>query len=533
MIIKKSHIVLFFLGSVLLACRKDYFKPKWDVDVSTPLIKTDLSLDHFIPDSLLETNDDGTLLLHLDKIEYKVDLNGFGDLFDTSFVKSLPDIPFSTKVPPGYRYISDVESNIGAKGIELNKVLVKSGKILFTLKSSIEETAFMTYELKNTFEADTKEPAIVKDLRIPPAISGNSSTTSTYFDLTNYEFDLRGKDFTSFNTILSEIDVKIDPNGDSVMVGGSKRIELTVNFQDIIIEVGRGYLGQEVLVLDNKEEDLGIFNTIKEGKIKLEDVELKLDLKNYLGADLKSVIKDLYIVSVAGDKEKLTHKDIGKTLNFSRAKEIDEAPVPSVYSMNFNKDNSNILKLMEALPNKIGFNGDFELNPMGNISNGNDFIYSDKTIGVEMELRLPLKIGIDGLTLADTLVLDLSENERIKKINNGRLMVIAENTFPIDASFNMHFLDINGKRLETVKGEDKILAGEPNAKGKVVEAKKSRVFFELDNEAHQNFIAAKKLVVESKFSTIDKEMVHLYKEYKLQLTVVGDFNYEIDTQTNK
>ena len=64
-----------------------------------------------------------------------------------------------------------------------------------------------------------------------------------------------------------------------------------------------------------------------------------------------------------GSKEKLSHDDIGKSLNFSRAREINNQPIPSVYSINFNSDNSNITELMEVLPSKIGFNGSFELKP--------------------------------------------------------------------------------------------------------------------------------------------------------------------------
>ena len=111
-----------------MACKKDRFKPSWDTDISTPLFKTELSLDHFLPDSLLETNVDGTQFLLLEDFEYKIDLKGVDELFDTSLVKSFPDLPFSTQVPPGYRYINSFESNIGAKSFQLNQSFNKIGK---------------------------------------------------------------------------------------------------------------------------------------------------------------------------------------------------------------------------------------------------------------------------------------------------------------------------------------------------------------------------------------------------------------------
>ena len=163
----------------------------------------------------------------------------------------------------------------------------------------------MSYEIKNTFEVDTKEPAVLENFGIPKGSINSPSEKIEFFDISNHEFDLRGKDFIGFNKILSEIDVKINPNGDSVKVGSKSKIELTINFVDIVIEVGRGYLGQELIELEDREENLGVFENVKEGEINLEDVELNLNIKNYLGADLNSNIEDIFVVSKSWIKRKI------------------------------------------------------------------------------------------------------------------------------------------------------------------------------------------------------------------------------------
>ena len=147
-----------------------------------------------------------------------------------------------------------------------------------------------------------------------------------------------------------------------------------------------------------------------------------------------------------------------------------------------------------------------------------------------MDFRVPLKIGIDGLKLADTLDFDFEEKERLNKINNGKLMLIAENSFPIDASFKMYFLDEKSKVLESVKSSDKIKAGKIKSDGKVMELRESKIYFDLDDEEYDRFRKTKRIVLESLFNSVDKEMVNLYNDYKLKLTLVADFNYQVDTK---
>ncbi|MGD0711851.1 MAG: hypothetical protein ABR968_11815, partial [Bacteroidales bacterium] len=56
----------------LFSCRKDPGKASWDVSVMAPLIKTSLSLNNLLTDSLIQVNPDTSLKIVYDNTLYNV-----------------------------------------------------------------------------------------------------------------------------------------------------------------------------------------------------------------------------------------------------------------------------------------------------------------------------------------------------------------------------------------------------------------------------------------------------------------------------
>jgi len=66
---KSSKISFLVILLLFFSCRKDFERPNWDVDLLAPLVKTSLTLDNLLPDSVLVTNPDTSL-----KIVYQTSL---------------------------------------------------------------------------------------------------------------------------------------------------------------------------------------------------------------------------------------------------------------------------------------------------------------------------------------------------------------------------------------------------------------------------------------------------------------------------
>jgi hypothetical protein len=85
------------------------------------------------------------------------------------------------------------------------------------------------------------------------------------------------------------------------------------------------------------------------------------------------------------------------------------------------------------LPNQINLQGDIEINPLGNISLNNDFIFTDQTVEAIASLDIPLQLATNGITLSDTIFLT---NEAIDLLARGKLLLVMDNYFPLQVTVN-------------------------------------------------------------------------------------------------
>ena len=128
-----------------------------------------------------------------------------------------------------------------------------------------------------------------------------------------------------------------------------------------------------------------------------------------------------------------------------------ESPyTPSFYYNVMNSNNSNIKALLENLPDKISYNIDVAINPNGNISNGNDFVFTDKLIDASLDVEIPLSFFATNLTLIDTVDVSLTEQTEHNRVNSGTLTLKVDNGFPLEASIQLYLLNENGNVYDSL-----------------------------------------------------------------------------------
>ena len=114
-----------------------------------------------------------------------------------------------------------------------------------------------------------------------------------------------------------------------------------------------------------------------------------------------------------------------------------ENPVKHITkTISFDESNSNLNELFELNPSALIYDIDLETNPLGNVSLGNDFVYYGHDLSATMLIDVPLRIGVEGLSLDDTfnLNVDLEDNDQLR---DGTLDLYVENGFPFQADFNL------------------------------------------------------------------------------------------------
>ncbi|MBK9994924.1 MAG: hypothetical protein IPP01_13280 [Saprospiraceae bacterium] len=199
---------------------------------------------------------------------------------------------------------------------------------------------------------------------------------------------------------------------------------------------------------------------------------------------------------------------------------------PSYSSLSINSQNSNINSYINNLPDKINYSFLLETNPNGNVSNYKDFIYDGKFLNLNMNIEMPLQFSATGISLADTVDLDLNQNN-IENIQSAILYLIADNGFPLESSIELTALDEAGNPIfKLLDGSQKISAGVLETNGKVNLKKRSKLSIPLDKNQIDLLIKTKKIKIVSTFDTKpDMNSIKIYDSYKIDFYLTGDFNY--------
>jgi hypothetical protein len=521
-----NSILILVLSLLWLGCKKDF--PSWQGEYLLPIAHGKLKIQDFISDENIQEESDHSLTFILSDTLFQLRLDTLLKTSDTSLVDSFRWTFSALTIAPGQTVFSgQKESVYKVKDIELKRLKIKSGKIFFQIYNTVDEKLLIHYEL----------PKVSKDgqsVEIDRLIDAGSSGAIGYLedsiDLADYNIDLTGVLGNKVNILLSSYTIKTNPDGAPTVINTGDQVKIVTSIRDLIPYYGSGYLGSNAAVYASSEY-LDVFNNIS-GLIDLEEVDIEMQVQNGLGVDARLTFYELSTENTKTAAQKtLTAPWIGNPVNINRA--YDEVPAEgpvhySTYSLDFNKTNSNIDELLEILPDSLRYDLKFELNPLGNISNGTDFIYLDETVNILMNTRIPLHLRTSGFTLGDTILVDIGDNERtfLENTNEATLHLFATNYFPVQADLSIYFIDQNQQRIG-VLSENKILQA-ANTVGITTTGVQSRLDFVLTPESIAWLRAAKSLYIKASFNTANApQKVQLYSDQMLDVQFTLDLSQDV------
>ncbi len=445
--IQKSLVFVLLLGS-FLSCKKE---TSWDVDLAIPIARSHLNISNFFGDTIFQA--DPTGLLH---IAFSRDLINF--TMD-SLVK-LPDttvnlgyiIPFNTSLSPGVQIFSNASSTDKeitfdvSNGVELNKAIVKKG--------------FLKIDYNNTYAQPLQFNYIINSatlwgsqLTVNQIVPGGSSLTKIY-PLDGYNINLTGISGNKVNTLVQTYTISTDPSGAPDVLQSGQGLSIDLSFIDIIPEYIQGYFGQQDLSFGPDSSSFDFLNTFSTSNLALTQSAINFRIINEFGIEMSSSINNLKSIKTSpANVVTLNSGNMLQSINIGRANKTNNPsnPVfPWFKQININSTNSNLNPFLENLPNYLGYSVKAKLNPLGNISAGNDFAYYGRGLKVIADVDIPLALSADYFSLVNFSKVDLTQLKELEDVNSCEIRVSARNNYPFTARIQGYMLNEQNQIIDSL-----------------------------------------------------------------------------------
>jgi len=179
------------------------------------------------------------------------------------------------------------------------------------------------------------------------------------------------------------------------------------------------------------------------------------------------------------------------------------------------------------MPDVIRSGYSLKVNPLGNMSAGNDFVYFDRALDARLEVEVPLKFELNYLTIADTLETDSVNLPQLSAYNGGKIKLLVSNGFPVEAVLSLYFMSDNGT-LEPIFNSFNIGAASLASNGKVNMPWSSVIPADLSADLAKRILKNNKILALARFHTPGK--VQLYDDYRLDIQLVAEAGFTISVK---
>ena len=518
----KSKIILLLTSIALASCKRDQ-PTTWSVDVAMPVAHGRITLSDLVPDSLLSADENGLWHLLLEENLTDFNLDSLVAIPDTLIQKifEVPPIGNNISLPPGQQLISQNENTtLAVNDVELKEVIAKSGWLEYNFKSYVNGHLQCIYYLPGVTLNGV--PTTI-DVHTLPGNQFVPYEESGVIDLTGYHIDLTGETGTQSNKIYSELEVKVDPDvPQPAIVSSGDEVIIEIHFVDPKVAYARGYFGQHEYEL-NEVVDFAGDISFPEGALNLDQVSLDFAVQNYVGSDAQidfGLIRS--VNNSTGDYVLLNNIELLQSINVTRASDnsishADASSVePTFNEIEIDNSNSNIDFFLENLPDELVITGDVIVNPLGDVTDGNDFIYTAQALSAVMRLDIPLCVGLEEMTLRDTLEI----TSDVELTADGKLFITVTNGFPFSARLDASVIDLAGNQTHVLIDEQTIAAAvETAVAGEVIE-QTTPIEVEVSQDMLDDFDTQHRIALKVVLNTNSfEEFAKLYEHYFMDFSV--------------
>lgn len=401
------------------------------------------------------------------------------------------------------------EHSFDLKGAQISEIGIKEGTVTVNVLSTLPNGK-MVYNIPSLKKNGI--PFSSGDLLVPEAT--NTNLTAFTFDFKDYVLDLTGQEGRiggdTINTIYTESYTFIDYTGTLEVINNTDSFYSFVEF-DLTTEYAKGYLGQDTIAIDYEENNLNVFNNINSDNLELKEVNLKLKIENYIGADFQ-----IDLIQLKGINDKTN--DVVDLIN-NEVINVNRATLTN-NNLPINQTTAELIipaeSFINILPNKVISEANIYINPNGQ-SNIEDFFYPEHPIEATMNIDIPLSLIAENLTFIDTNIIDLPNNN---EYTIDKIYLKIDNGLPFEANLQLILLDENNLVVDTLLDNSTISAAQVNENNVVVNSNHSTITID-----YREFQNVKKMISISKFTTKPmNQFIDIYSNYELGITLSAKIN---------
>jgi hypothetical protein len=517
-----TRLTPFLLLLILAAgCRKE--PVTWRTDILAPIAKGRLDISAFVNEDALQTDADGLLYLSfkesLDNLNVDSLLNVLDTTINNVFTLGLP--PGSITVPAGFGLFNiNQQQDLAIEPIKMKYLRIKSGRLNYSVKNYFTAPISATYSIPSvTVNGSAFSISDQMAARVGPTPGSYSGVQ----DLAGAEFDLRGQNLNAHNIIRTVFNVAVASNApEGTQINTADSVVIKLEFKDVVIEYARGFFGTHV-VEDELTLPLDFMDKLDLDEVGFAGAFLSFDIKNYLGADIKLKING---IQAARDNQivALNAQTLQSPILLPRAFDYGTWVQPSEFSTEITPDNSQILPFLGILPKQLKMNYRLDFNPLGDISGGHDFYYSENVIRADLEANLPLCLSGKGLLLRDTL--DIATDFEYDV--TGHLILKATNSFPFSALVSGSIVNNEGVSLHNFDSSGSIASGIFDQVSGNTSPMASSILISLGN-ASEHVKAGNRIALNFRFDTWNHpEIVKIKSDNYIDVTIIGDLNAKVE-----
>lgn len=525
-----------FAGIIFLllqGCRKEDGPARWDVDVALPLLTTRLTIGDLVPDSLHAVGSDGTVTLVYASELFAVDLDTLLGLPDTTFsyAYAMPLVgndQFS--LPAGFPVIS--QNNLvrfALPQVQLTRLDIRSGDLHVDMRNMINSTVLGQFGIPT---AQFPDGANTLSVAVGPGSPGQPALGTVTRDLAGTRLDLRGPTFDQVNSLATNVAANLDPEGSGALVTNQDSVVVQVRYNNLVAAYARGYFGTSTITRTDQESRLTLFDRFVGGDLDLDQVSMRVHVENGVGMDIQVRLSSFQAYnSRTGAVVDMQHAIMQGPINLDRAVDHGNGFAPSQYQRVLDNTNSNLDAFIENLPDRVRYGVEIQLNPLGDISNGNDFLYYESRLAADLEMEVPLTLIAADLTLEQFSKPDLPGDAEHPGIEQGTLHLFANNGFPFAARILLDLVDEEGNVLSTVPVEGSVQAGHIGTDGLVNAPVRSTVHAPLNSAQVALLYGEARLRTRVAFDT-DPQYGHVrvLDTYAMDIQVTVDGTYMVNGQ---
>lgn len=456
-----NQIKLFYIFSFLLfmsslhSCRKK--NTEWNSDWVLPLAKDTINLSNYHNDSTLDASGD-QYVVDFKRTILDAYISDYLELPDTTIHQSYSPSIGIGNIPAGFTFYNTVETHdLSIPDVELKKAIVSSGNIKLSVYNPISTSAFYTISMPGvTIDGVDFEQTFF----VGAGTQENPTEGEALISLDGYELDLQGtgvmgsSNISAFNILQTSFSIMTDPEGESSSLSTSDVFEFDAKFENIKIAYAQGYFGA-LSFSDTADVSIPYLDHILSGSISLSDIPLTFSISNGAKIPASSTLTLLENTNANQNTVALLSSQLNTEQFIAPAIGSWSSLSPSLSTITFNSDNSNLNSYIENLghTHHIGYN--IKMNPLGPTTGSYNEIFPNSKVKVDLASQFPLALGVDGLIFSDTLAFSLNTIQLNNLISAEaiELHIRSLNAFPLQGGISLEFLDDGLNILQSIPTE--------------------------------------------------------------------------------